>query len=215
MSPVIPIIFAAALGFGLGYKLKDCLCRKEKTSNLPDIRSLTQEHPNASTTTSRSDTVFSLHSIDKLFSQFNIPLTSDYSFSRLLDAIEKNSYVSLLKNIDTRITSPDELFCFLENAKFDVASFEIVNSNGEPYLTQDNVNTILEKNSVEYTHLKTIEEKVNFLLMLAQGKGVKRFRESFGNDLTLFLNKYSKGEKTDVVFESIKTTIHNRLEILS
>lgn len=214
MSPIIPIILAAVLGFGMGYKLKDCLCKEKKSSDLPDIKNLLPESPKASkyNTAQNSETLFSLHSIDKLFSRYNIPLTSDYSFSRLLNAMEKDSYVAILKYIDTSIASPNELFHYLNNEEFNVSSIEdIKSSSGEPYLTQDVVNTLLEDNNVNNTHLKTIEEKVQFLLMLAQGKGVKRFQESLGNALSSFLDKYKKGENTDIVYESIKTTIHNRL----
>lgn len=215
MTPVIPIILAAVLGFGIGYKLKECLCKKEKSSDQPDVKSIIHEFPNGTGAMQPNDTLFSLNSIKELFCRFNIPLTSDYSFSRLLDAIEKDAYVTILRHIDTNIASPDELFQYLNNEKFNVSHIEIVKSSGDPYLTQDIVNKLLEENRVDYTHLKTIEEKVEFLLILAQGKGTKRFQESFGSDLTTFINKYGKGEKTDVLFESIKTTIRNRLEFLS
>lgn len=215
MTPVIPIILAAVLGFGIGYKLKECLCKKEKSSDQPDVRSITPEFPNGTGAMQPNDSLFSLNSIKELFCRFNIPLTSDYSFSRLLDAIEKDAYVTILRHIDTNIASPDELFQYLNNEKFNVSHIEMVKSSGDPYLTQDIVNKLLEENRVDYTHLKTIEEKVEFLLILAQGKGTKRFQESFGSDLTTFINKYGKGEKTDVLFESIKTTIGNRLEFLS
>ena len=142
-------------------------------------------------------------------------MTSDYSFSRLLDAIEKDSYVSLLKHIDKKITSANELFHFLEDEKLNITYFEITDSEGEPYITQDVIDAILENKNVDYSHLKTIGEKVNFLLILAQGTGTKRFQESFGTDLTTFLNKYKSGQKADVVFEEIKTTVHNRLEFMS
>lgn len=213
MSPIIPIILAAVLGFGMGYKLKDCLCKGKKSSDLPDIKNLLPKSPKASKndTAQKSETLFSLHSIDKLFSRYNIPLTSDYSFSRLLDAMEKDSYVAILKYIDASIASPNELFHYLNNEEFNVSSIEVIKSSGEPYLTQDVVNTLLEDNNVNNTNLETIEEKVQFLLMLAQGKGVKRFQESLGNDLSSFLDKYNKGENTDIVFESIKTIIHDRL----
>lgn len=215
MTPVIPIILAAVLGFGIGYKLKECLCKKEKSSDQPDVRSIIHEFPNGTGAMQPDDSQFSLHSIEDLFGRFNVPLTSDYSFSRLLDAIEKDAYVTILRHINTNISSPDELFQYLNNEKFNVSNIEMVKSSGEPYLTQDITNKLLEENRVDYTHLKTIEEKVEFLLILAQGKGTKRFQESFGNDLTTFLNKYKKGEKTDVLFGSIKTTIRNRLEFLS
>lgn len=125
--------------------------------------------------------------------------------------MEKDSYVAILKYIDASIASPNELFHYLNNEEFNVSSIEVIKSSGEPYLTQDVVNTLLEDNNVNNTNLETIEEKVQFLLMLAQGKGVKRFQESLGNDLSSFLDKYNKGENTDIVFESIKTIIHDRL----
>lgn len=215
MTPVISIILATALGFGIGYKLKECLCKKEKSSDQPDVRSIIHEFPDGTGAMQPNDSLFSLHSIKELFGRFNVPLTSDYSFSRLLDAIEKDAYVTILRHIDTNIASPDELFQYLNNEKFNVLHIEMVKSSGEPYLTQDIVNKLLEENRVDYTHLKTIEEKVEFLLILAQGKGTKRFQESFGSDLTTFINKYGKGEKTDILFESIKTTIRNRLEFFS
>lgn len=216
MPPVIPILFATVLGFGFGYKLKDCLCKKESSCAQPDIR--IQEFPDAysnASTIPQNDSHFSLHGIDKLFSQFNIHLTSDYSFSRLLDAIEKDSYVSLLKHIDKEITSTDELFRFLEDDKLSIINIEITNSDGEPYITQDVVNTILEKKNVDYSHLKTIEDKIKFLLILAQDTGTKRFQESFGTDLATFLNKHKSRESSEFVFERIKKTVHNRLEFLS
>lgn len=48
MSPIIPIILAAVLGFGMGYKLKDCLCKGKKSSDLPDIKNLLPKSPKAS-----------------------------------------------------------------------------------------------------------------------------------------------------------------------
>lgn len=216
MPPVIPILFAAALGFGLGYKLKDCLCKKDKPSVQPNIKVpvYPEVNPNVASG-SRNDSSFSLHSLDKLFIQYKIQLTSDYSFTRLLDAIEQNSYVSLLKHIDEQIQSPKELFHFLEDEKLNISDFDLGDSRGEPYISQDSVNAILESKQVNHSHLKTIEEKIKFLLILAQGKGTKRFQESFGNDLATFLNKYKAEEKTDVVFDGIKSTVHNRLEFLS
>ena len=215
MTPVIPIILATVLGFGIGFKLKECLCKKEKSSDQPDVRSIIHEFPNGAGAMQQNDSMFSLHSIEELFDRFNVPLTSDYSFSRLLDAIEKDAYVTMLRHIDANISSPDEFFLYLNNEEFNVSHIEMVKSRGDPYLTQDIVNKLLEENGVDYTHLKTIEEKVEFLLILARGKGAKRFRESFGSDLTTFINKYGKGEKTDVLFESIKTIIRNRLDFLS
>lgn len=216
MPPVIPILFATVFGFGLGYKFKDCLCTKEKCSTRPNIN--TPKRPDASpnaSTIQHNNSRFSLNGIEHLFSQFNVPLTSDYSFSRLLDAIEKDSYVSLLKHIDKKITSANELFHFLEDEKLNITDFEITDSEGEPYITQDVIDAILENKNVDYSHLTTIGEKVKFLLILAQGTGTKRFQESFGTDLTTFLNKYKSGQKADVVFEGIKTTVHNRLEFMS
>lgn len=216
MPPVIPILFAAVLGFGLGYKLKDCLCKKDTRPVQPNIKiqAYPEDTPNVPSSP-RKESGFSLHSLDKLFIQYNIQLTSDYSFTRLLDAIEQNSYVSLLKHIDEQIQSPKELFQFLEDEKLNISNFDIGDSRGEPYISQDSVNAILESKHVNHSHLKTIEEKIKFLLILAQGKGTKRFQESFGNDLATFLNKYRAEEKTDVVFDGIKSTVHNRLEFLS
>lgn len=216
MPPIIPILFAAMLGFGLGYKLKDCLCKKDNPSIQPNDPSQnhSDESPNV-VATQIVNSGFSLRNIEKLFGQFNIPLTSDYSFSRLLDAIEKDTYLSLLKHIDKEISSPGELCHFLEEKNLNVTDFEFGNSTGDPYISEDGVNTILESKEVHHSNLKSIDEKIKFLLILAQGKGVKRFQESFGNDLATFLNKYKDGENTEVIFEEIKSTVHNRVEFLS
>lgn len=216
MPPIILILFSATLGFGLGYKLKDCLCKKDNPSILPNDPS--QNHSDETQNVVATPIVnpgFSLCSIEKLFGQFNIPLTSDYSFSRLLGAIEKDTYVSLLKHIDKEISSPGELYRFLEEESLNVTDFEFSNSTGEPYISEDGVNTILESKEVNHSNLKSIDEKIKFLLILAQGKGVKRFQESFGNDLATFLNKYKDGENTEIIFEEIKSTVHNRVEFLS
>ena len=123
--------------------------------------------------------------------------------------------MSLLKHIDKEISSPGELYRFLEEESLNVTDFEFSNSTGEPYISEDGVNTILESKEVNHSNLKSIDEKIKFLLILAQGKGVKRFQESFGNDLATFLNKYKDGENTEVIFEEIKSTVHNRVEFLS
>lgn len=216
MLPVIQILFVGALGFGLGYKLKDCLCKKDKPSAQPNIKVIEYPEVNSNVVPgSRNDSRFSLHCLDKLFIKYNIPLTSDYSFSRLLDAIEMDSYVSLLKHIDNQIKSPDDLFHFLEDENLNISDFDIGDTKGEPYISQERVNAILESKQVDYANLNTIEEKIKFLLILVQGKGTKRFQESFGNDLATFLSKYKAGENAALIFDGIKTTVHNRLEFLS
>lgn len=216
MPPVLPILFAAALGFGLGYKLKDCLCKKDKPSVRPNIKA--HEFPEVTTDITPKTQIesgFSLHNLDKLFIKYNIPVTSEYSFSRLLDAIELDSYVSLLRHVDNQIKSPDELFHFLEDENLNINNFDLGDSKVEPFISKERVNDIFEKKNVSHSHLNSIEEKIKFLLILVQGKGTKRFQESFGNDLASFLNKYKAGENTFVLFDGIKTTVHNRLEFLS
>lgn len=215
MPHIITALFTLALGFGLGYKLKDCLCKKDNPSIQPNIK--TQTYPNviSNVAPSPQNSDFSLHSLNKLFIQYNIPLTSEYSFSRLLDAIEQDSYISLLKHIDNQIKSPDDLFHFLEDENLNITNFDFDNSIGEPYISKESINTILESKQVNHSHLNTIEEKIKFLLILVQGRGTKRFQESFGNDLATFLCRYKARENTAVVFEEIKSTVHNRLEFLS
>lgn len=216
MLPVIQILFVGALGFGLGYKLKDCLCKKEKPSIQSNIK--VQDSTEVSHSVARSpqsEPGFSLHSLDQLFIKYNIPLTSDYSFTRLLDAIELDSYVSLLKFIDNQIKSPNDLVHFLEDENLNIFDFDLGDTKGEPFISQDRVNAILESKQVDYSNLNTIEEKIKFLLILVQGKGTKRFQESFGNDLATFLSKYKAGENAALIFDGIKTTVHNRLEFLS
>ena len=216
MPPIITILFATALGFGIGYKLKDCLCKKGKPSIYPTIK--VQDSPDIThgvVPKLRNDSGFSLHCLDKVFIQYNIPLTSDYSFSRLLDAIEQDSYVSLLRHIDNHIKSSDDLFHFLEDENLNISNFDLSDSKGEPFIYLDGVDAILESKKVNYSHLNSIEEKIKFLLILVQGKGVKRFQESFGNDLATFLSKYRATGNTAVIFDSIKSTVHNRLEFLS
>lgn len=215
MPIVIPIIFAAAFGFGIGYKLKDCLCKKDN-SNIPKIHIQDASDTSSKTTSNRKRlNDFSLQSIAKVFSQYNVPLTSSYSFSRLLDVIERETYISLLKHIDQRISTPNELFSFLENEKLDVITFEIANSDGAPYISDDTVNNLIAEKKVDISSLNTIEEKVRFLLILAQGAGTKRFQESFGNDLNAFIDRYQKEENSNSIFVGIKNTVHNRLEFLS
>lgn len=216
MPPVIPIVFAAVLGFGAGYKLKDCLCKKENPTVKPNTHIKENHNDTADVIPARlMDSMFSLHRIEKIFRQFNVPLTSDYSFSRLLDVMERDSYISLLRYVDQEISSPSELSYYLENERLNIVNFEITNSDGEPYISHDGVNAILDDQEVDYSHFKTLEEKVEFLLTLAQGKGTKRFQESFGNDLAAFFHKYNMGEDTAIVFDGIKATVHNRLEFLS
>ena len=95
MPPIIPILFAAMLGFGLGYKLKDCLCKKDNPSIQPNDPSQnhSDESPNV-VATQIVNSGFSLRNIEKLFGQFNIPLTSDYSFSRRKRVRDASIYAS-------------------------------------------------------------------------------------------------------------------------
>lgn len=214
MPPIIPILLATALGFGIGYKFRDCICKKDKYQIQPDTNEYSDDTQNVASTP-QVNSGFSLQRIENIFRQYNVPLASDYSFSRLLDVIEKESYVSLLKHIDKEISAPNELFHFLEDEQFNVKNFVINNSDGKPFVTVEYVNKLLENKGINYSHLKTIEEKVEFLLVLAQGTGTKRFQESFGNDLATFLHLFETGEDISIVFEEIKSTVHKRLDFLS
>ena len=213
----INVLLVAVLGFTVGWKLKDCLCKKN--SVIHQSQSTSGMHSNDTEFSSKESndmtSRFSLYSLELVFNQYNIPITSDYSFSRLLDAIEKNSYVKLLTHIDCEILSQKSLYEFLENENFNIANFKILNSTKEPYITEEGLIKIFEKESLDYSLLKTPQEKVEFLLSLAQGKGTKRFQKSFGNDLSNFIDKYNLGEDTEVIFNSIKSTVHSRLEFLS
>ena len=219
--PIIPILFAAVFGFALGCKFKDCLCKKNGFKKGPKIPASRNQlvHPSNSEQTIKQPSPehsieFSLQSLDAIFKQYNIPLKSDYSFSRLLNTIEQESYISLMKYIDENISSPIELSKFLEEDNFNATNFEIKQSSGEPYIAENDINTILSNNGIDHTNFNTSSDKIKFLLICAQGKGTKRFQESFGNDLSLFLEKLKKNENSDVLYNSIKETIHHRLDFL-
>lgn len=214
-------LLAAVIGFTVGYRLKDILHGKNDPNNdIPKVNNAilprTTDEP---IHTAAPNTAFSLHCIDAVFRQFNVPLKSEYSFSRLLNTIEQDSYTSILKHIDSNISSPQELLHYLENEEFNTMQFEITASSSEPYLTDDSLNKILENNGVEYSQLNTAGDKVKFLLILAQGKGIKRFKELFGSDLNFFIDKSKSSTDNDndinFIYDSIKSTIHKRLEFLS
>lgn len=213
----ISVLLAAAVGFTVGWKLKDCLCKKKGTAHKSQSTSRMYSNDTGISSKESNDMTsrFSLYSLELVFNQYNIPITSDYSFSRLLDAIEKNAYVKLLTHIDCEIISSKSLYEFLENENFNITNFKMLNSTKEPYLTEEGLIKIFEKEGMDYSQLETPQEKVEFLLALAQGKGTKRFQKSFGNDLSNFIDKYNLGEDTEVLFNSIKSTVHSRLEFLS
>lgn len=211
--PIIPILIAGALGFALGCKYKDCLCKKESSKDDSRVIATPVEIP----THTSSDVLsgFSLKRIEYLFSLFKTPLNSANSFAMLLDAIEEQSYIDILKLISTKVDSPKSLYDFLNQESYTPVSYEIKNGYGQPEISDAQLDAILAQNKIDSRELKDSAQKVEFLLSLYQGKGVKRFQESFGNDLSQFLNRYSLNENVQPLYESIISTVERRLQFLS
>lgn len=213
IMPIIPILIAGALGFALGCKYKDCLCKKEssKDNSRINIKPIVIKQPSASASTSG----FSLKRIEEVFSRFKTPLNSANSFAMLLDAIEEQSYIDILKQIKAIVKTPSSLYDFLNEESYNPISYKIKEAQGQPEISNAQLDVILSQNNVDAHILESSAQKVEFLLTLYQGKGVKRFQESFGNELSQFMNRYSSNEEVLPLFESIMATVERRLHFLS
>lgn len=210
--PFIQVLIAAALGFALGCKYKDCLC-KNASSKSEDVLDHPQTFPSVAPSSKMNG--FSLKRIQSVFDKYAIPLNSANSFSMLLDKIEEQSYIDILKRMSLSVNSSKTLYEFLTENSFDPEQYEISNLREEPVISDSQLNVILTNNHVDYSQLSNEVEKVEFLLTYFQGKGIKRFREAFGEDLTLFINRYSANESTESLYESIMSTVRRRLQFLS
>lgn len=218
MTPLITVLIGAAVGFALGCKYKDVLFHKtsEKASTAP-IGRPSPMHVETPPQRSRSEhTGFPLSSIKHIFDEYNMPLDSSNSFILLLDTIKQESYLSLLKEIINKVSSPKDLFDFLKQESFNVKSFSFSQSQSGPYMGEDELSKIILQENVKDTNLLTEgQAKVEFLLALYQAKGTKRFEESFGRDLRTFIELYEKGDDTSTIYNSLIETMKRRVDILS
>lgn len=210
---IISILVAGALGFALGCKYKDCLCKKTSNQETQEIISMPVEIQ--APIHAHEPSGFSLKKLANLFSKFKTPLNSANSFALLLDAIEEQSYVEILKQIASKADSPKSLYDFFNQESYNPMSYEIQKAYGQPEISDAQLDAILSQNKINAHELKDSTQKVEFLLTLYQGKGVKRFQESFGNDLSQFLNRYSSNENVQPLYESIISTVKRRLQFLS
>lgn len=227
MIEVISILCAAALGFAIGSRYKDCLCKKKQSGNNNKTQNVSFDTTKKSSTNptgnfNREDAKyggtldgFSLKSISNVFKQFNVPLSSSNSFSLLLDTIERSSYKILLEKILFKATSPKLFYDFLCNKDFNIVQFEISGASGAPIISDSELNKILGNENIDYSALNSPKEKIELLLALFQGKGTKRFQESFGSDLSTFIELYESGQSVDTLYNNIMSTIKRRLDFLS
>ncbi len=217
MVQVVFVMLAATLGFAVGAKYMNCLRKKNEANNDSEKKSSLSVQSVCQMQESdckKNLNDFSLQSISEVFRQYSTSLNSSSSFILLLDSIERMSYISLLKEITKQVDSAKEFYNFLNNENFSVMNFDVQDANSEPFITNAQINEILEKNDVDPSSLSTPKEKIQFLLALYQGKGIKRFQESFGNDLSLFIERFEANDNVDILYDSIINTIKRRLEYM-
>ncbi len=210
-------------GFVAGCSLKDFILSKmDKCKKCQIPQSLTKREKTSLKHNRGSKTMedtysnsFNLCSIQSVFDKYEVKLQGVNSFTILLNKIERVAYKETLKQFNTSVRSPEDLFNLIEHGNTYNEMVITQYSKNSILLSETNVNEMLNKNNIIYSNDTSITDKIQALVSFYVSKGLSQFQKTIGPSLGQFIADYKDNKDVSLLFEGIKANINRALNLLS
>lgn len=210
-------------GFVAGCSLKDFILSKldkckrfQIPQSLIKIEKTSLNHNGESQTTADvNNNGFNLCSIQSVFDKYEVKLMGVNSFIILLNKIERVAYKETLKQFNTSVRNPEELFALIEQGNTYNEIVKPQYSRNSILLSESNINEMLNKNCIIYSNETSIPEKIQTLVSFHVSKGLSQFQKTMGPSLGQFIADYKEKKDVSLLFDGIKANINRALNLLS
>lgn len=149
---------------------------------------------------------FDLSQLQSLYERFGIDIKYNQSFVFLLNMVRKHTYTSMVRIVDERTQTVEDLIRIV-NGPIPVVDSEYSNFNfdiasGGPFISKEQIYSICKEEGVE--PLESIDEMVKMLIVHKEEEGKKLFSSVFGFKFAQIKRKYEQGIDVGDDFETIK-----------
>lgn len=218
---MVYIALSVALGFALGCTYRE-LMGSRRSAPRPAPGKRREEDAEVGAGTGKTEPVetgaggsFDLSRISDLFEEYKIDKKDIGAFPRLLKFIWQQSYLDLLRLFVEQGASPDAFARILRDMNTPCPEITFSAGSGQAFVTEESLNALIAEAGVACETLPGTDDKVRFLLMLSYGKGVRMFRDEFGEDFEAFLEAYEQGREVSGLHAELMDGLRARYEFVS
>ena len=187
-----------------GQRIKTKQHNLEKIDHIKEASSCAQETSNIQKESIPDG--FDLSKLQTMYDCFGIDIKYNQSFVFLLNMVRKHSYTSLVRIVNERIQTVEDLIRIVNgsipvvDSEFSNFSFDI--ASGGPFVSKEQIYSICKEDCVE--PLESIDEMVKMLIFHKEEEGKKLFSSVFGFKFAQIKKKYEQGIDVSDDFEMIK-----------